>query len=210
MSRPRVSRTVDGMRARSSTDLNAAIAGPRGAVVHPGRVVRDQVHLEDLRVEQRGQLLRALGRVVDAGEQHVLDEHLAAAEREVAVALCEHVRQRDSGRSPASAPSAAAGRRHGSRARAGSAARPRRRSACRPGIQPTVEIVVRRCVIPMSGSRRAAASTSSKLRNGSPIPMKTRWFTGSMPAEVQHLVEDLRRAQVAAEAHRARSRRTCT
>ena len=38
---------------------------------------------------------------------------------------------------------------------------------------------MRRCVIPTSGSRSAAASTSSKLRNGSPIPMKTRWFTGS-------------------------------
>ena len=48
-----------------------------------------------------------------------------------------------------------------------------------PGIQPTVEIVVRRGVIPRSGSRRAEATTSSKFRNGSPIPMYTAWFTAS-------------------------------
>ena len=47
----------------------------------------------------------------------------------------------------------------------------------RPGSQPTVEIVVRRCVMPRSGSRRAAASTSSRLSIGSPIPMKTQWST---------------------------------
>ncbi|MCW3030841.1 MAG: radical enzyme Cfr family [Solirubrobacterales bacterium] len=41
------------------------------------------------------------------------------------------------------------------------------------------EIVVRRCVIPTSGSRRAAASTSSRLSIGSPMPMKTAWSTGS-------------------------------
>ena len=63
---------------------------------------------------------------------------------------------------------------------------------------------MRRCVIPTSGSRSAAAYTSSKLRNGSPIPMKTRWFDRLEPPEVQHLVEDLGRLQVAAELHRAR------
>ena len=35
------------------------------------------------------------------------------------------------------------------------------------------------------------------------MPMKTRWFDRLEPAEVEHLVEDLRGAQVAAEAHRA-------
>ena len=49
-----------------------------------------------------------------------------------------------------------------------------------PGTQPTVEIVVRRCVMPTSGSRRAAASTLSRFIIGSPMPMKTRWSTGSM------------------------------
>ena len=49
----------------------------------------------------------------------------------------------------------------------------------RPGIQPTVEIVVRRCVIPIAGSRRAAASTSSRLSIGSPIPMNTAWSTST-------------------------------
>ncbi len=53
--------------------------------------------------------------------------------------------------------------------------------SCRiPGTQPTVEIVVRRCVIPTSGSRRAAPSTWSRFIIGSPMPMNTRWSTGSM------------------------------
>ena len=72
----------------------------------------------------------------------------------------------------------------------------------RPGSQPTVEIVVRRCVIPTSGSRRAAARTASTFMKGSPIPMKTRWSTGSVPAEVEHLVEDLPRGEVPSEGHR--------
>ena len=50
----------------------------------------------------------------------------------------------------------------------------------RPGSQPTVEIVVRRCVTPRSGSRRAAAKTASTLSIGSPIPMKTTWSIGSL------------------------------
>ena len=73
-----------------------------------------------------------------------------------------------------------------------------------PGIQPTSRPPVRRCVMPASGSRSAAASTASTFISGSPMPMNTRWLTASMPAEVQDLVEDLRRAQVAPEAHRAR------
>ena len=53
-------------------------------------------------------------------------------------------------------------------------------SCSMPGSQPTVETVVRRCVIPMSGSRLAAASTFGMLKPGSPMPMNTRWSTGSM------------------------------
>ena len=34
--------------------------------------------------------------------------------------------------------------------------------------------------MPRSGSRRAASSTASTFMNGSPIPMKTRWFTVSV------------------------------
>ena len=49
-----------------------------------------------------------------------------------------------------------------------------------PGSQPTVEIVVRRCVIPRSGSRRAASSTLSRFSIGSPMPMKTQWSTASI------------------------------
>ena len=78
-----------------------------------------------------------------------------------------------------------------------------RSGASIPGIQPTVEIAVRRCVIPTSGSRAHAASTLSRFIIGSPMPMKTPWSTRLDAAEVQRLVEDLRRGQVAAELHRA-------
>ena len=40
-----------------------------------------------------------------------------------------------------------------------------------PGTQPTVEMPVRRCVIPTSGSFRVAASTWSRFIIGSPMPM---------------------------------------
>ena len=55
--------------------------------------------------------------------------------------------------------------------------------------------------MPTSGSRRAAASTLSRFIIGSPMPMNTRWSTRLDAAEVQHLVEDLGRGQVAAELH---------
>ena len=57
MSRPRVRRTVARMPCSSSAALNAAIALARRALVdRVGRVVRDQVDLEDPRVEQLGEL----------------------------------------------------------------------------------------------------------------------------------------------------------
>jgi hypothetical protein len=46
-----------------------------------------------------------------------------------------------------------------------------------PGIQPIVEIAVRRWPIPMSGSRSHAASTLSMFIIGSPMPMNTAWST---------------------------------
>ncbi len=49
-----------------------------------------------------------------------------------------------------------------------------------PGTQPTVEMPVRRCVMPTSGSFLDAASTWSRFIIGSPMPMNTRWSTGSM------------------------------
>ena len=70
-----------------------------------------------------------------------------------------------------------------------------------PGIQPTVEIAVRRWVIPRSGRRSAGASTLSRFIIGSPMPMNTQWSTSADPAEVERLVEDLRRGQVAPELH---------
>ena len=53
-------------------------------------------------------------------------------------------------------------------------------SASIPGSQPTVEIAVRRFVMPRSGSRRQAASTLSRFIIGSPMPMKTQWSTFDM------------------------------
>ena len=48
-----------------------------------------------------------------------------------------------------------------------------------PGIQPTVEIAVRRCVMPMSGRRRQASRTASRFIIGSPMPMNTQWSIAS-------------------------------
>ena len=49
-----------------------------------------------------------------------------------------------------------------------------------PGTQPTVETPVRRCVMPTAGSRAAASRTASRFISGSPMPMNTRWSSGSM------------------------------
>ncbi len=46
-----------------------------------------------------------------------------------------------------------------------------------PGIQPTVEIAVRRCVTPRSGRRSQATSTLSRFIIGSPMPMKMTFVT---------------------------------
>src|SRR5262249_60116274 len=66
----------------------------RRAGERPGRVVRDQVHLEDLRIEHAGERACLLETVVYAGEHHVLDEDLAPAELEVAATLRKHVCKR--------------------------------------------------------------------------------------------------------------------
>ena len=49
-----------------------------------------------------------------------------------------------------------------------------------PGIQPTVETPMFECAMPMSGKRSHAAKTLSTFMSGSPIPMKTAWFTFSL------------------------------
>ena len=99
MSRPRVSRTV----ARHPVLLERGLEGgdrlARGALVgRVGRVERDQVDLEDPRVEQLRELDRLRVAVVDAGEHHVLDEDHAAAARVVALAGGEHVARAGSAR----------------------------------------------------------------------------------------------------------------
>src|SRR5262249_11311455 len=63
-----------------------------GRALEPsGRVVRDEVDLEYTGVENRGELGRLLHSVVHPAKHHVLDEHLATAQLEVAPALGEHV-----------------------------------------------------------------------------------------------------------------------
>ena len=73
-----------------------------------------------------------------------------------------------------------------------------------PGSQPTVETVVRRCVIPTSGSRARGGEhgvhVEARLAHAHEHEVVHRLDA----AEVQHLVEDLGRGQVAPEAHRAR------
>ncbi len=49
-----------------------------------------------------------------------------------------------------------------------------------PGIQPTVDTPMLEWAIPTSGKRSQAASTLSRFMSGSPMPMKTAWFTGSL------------------------------
>ena len=49
-----------------------------------------------------------------------------------------------------------------------------------PGIQPTVEMPVFECAMPISGSRSQAASTLSRFMSGSPMPMNTAWLTPSV------------------------------
>ena len=55
----------------------------------------------------------------------------------------------------------------------------------------------------MSGRRSQAASTVSRFISGSPMPMNTACVDRARAAEVERLVEDLRRGEVAAELHPA-------
>ena len=98
MSRPRVSLTVAGIRARSSSRLNASMVSREEPSNISGRVVWDQVDLERSRIEERSELPSVVAGVVHACEHHVLDEHLASSELEVAPALREDFVRADSGR----------------------------------------------------------------------------------------------------------------
>ena len=73
-----------------------------------------------------------------------------------------------------------------------------------PGTQPTVEIVVRRWVMPTSGSRRARGEHVVEVHHRLAHAHEHQVVDRLDAAEVQHLVEDLARRQVAAELHRAR------
>ena len=72
-----------------------------------------------------------------------------------------------------------------------------------PGAQPTVEMPVRRWVMPRSGRRRAEASTFVEVHHRLAHPHVDEVVERLDAAEVQDLVEDLRGGQVAAELHRA-------
>ena len=94
MSRPRVSRTVAGSPARSSTSLKASIAFRDEPSNAPVGLYGMRLTLNERGSSSDGELLRLLDAVVDAGEHDVLDEHLPPAQRHVAAALGEHVRER--------------------------------------------------------------------------------------------------------------------
>ena len=66
----------------------------RRAFERARRVVRDEVHLEDLRIEQLHEVGRLLDAVVDPGEHHVLNEHLPPVQPAVAAALGDDVLER--------------------------------------------------------------------------------------------------------------------
>ena len=72
-----------------------------------------------------------------------------------------------------------------------------------PGSQPTVEIVVRRCVIPTSRQPQRRRLHLVEVEDRLAHPHEDEVVHRLDPPEVQHLVEDLRGAQVAAEPHRA-------
>ena len=73
---------------------------------------------------------------------------------------------------------------------------------CRAPSRPS-RCVVRRWVIPTSGSRRAAAEHVVEVHHRLAHAHEDEVVDRLDAAEVQHLVEDLRRGQVAAELHRA-------
>ena len=85
MSRPRVRRTVAGIRARSSDVLERA-RSPRGTIRRtiPVGLYGIRLTLNAVGSSRSGELARVLRRVVDAREHHVLDEHLPPPQRHVA------------------------------------------------------------------------------------------------------------------------------
>ena len=198
-------RQPHGRRHTRAIELGLERGDPlaRRAFVQPGRVVRDQVHLEVVAAEQLRERARLLGRVVDAGEHHVLDEDAAPRRLRVAAALGDDVRERVAVVDRHDPRPQLVGRRRAARARAGSARRPRRRSAAGPGSQPTVEIVVRRCVMPRSGSRRARGEHLVEVQHRLAHAHEDGMVDRLEPPEVERLVEDLRRGQIAPERHRA-------
>ena len=79
-----------------------------------------------------------------------------------------------------------------------------------PGIQPTVEIAVRRWVIPRSGSRSQAASTLSRFIIGSPMPMNTQWSDAARCAGSAAPGRGSPRRSGCGRSSSCRWRRTCT
>ena len=167
-----------------------------------GRVVGDQVDLEHPRLEHRRELCRLGERVVDAGEHHVLDEHLAPLALVVRLAGGDHVGQW-----------VALVDRHqlgaqggiGRVQRQGQADRHRvRRPAarCRGSSRSSRS----RCADGRSPCRAAAAQAASTLSRfiiGSPMPMNTAWSTGPRRRKWSAWSRISDGGQVAAEVHLA-------
>ena len=181
MSRPRVSRTVARTPCSSSAALKASIAAARRALeARLGGVVGNQVDLEGSPRLRAPRPARAPARSGRSRRRASGTPRTRARGAPRASAGRPRARRAaGSARSPASAPSAAPRRRRAATAPAAPAA-PRSVRRSMPGIQPTVEIAVRRGLMPTSGRRSQAASTASRFISGSPIPMNTAWLTGSL------------------------------
>ncbi len=174
----------------------------RAGVDRSGRVVRDQVDLEHARVEDLGQLHRLRVRVVDAGEHHVLDEHLAALAGVMRLARRDHVGERVAlvDRHQLGAERLVGGverqrepDRHRVRGQAldpGDPADRRDRGAAMPDPDVGQPLARREHVVEVH--HRLAHPHEHRVIRAPPA---------LEPAEVQRLVEDLGRGEVAAEAH---------
>src|SRR3954471_4000230 len=176
-------------------------APARSVVDRVRRVVRDQVDLVDRGIEQLRELHRLRVAVVDAGEHHVLDEDLAALARVEALARGQHLAQR-----------VALVDRHDLRAQR-VLGRVKRES------EPDRHVALGQAVDPRDpadrGDPRAAvrdADVGQPAGGGEHVVEVHQRLAHAHehevverldPPEMQHLVEDLGRGEVAAELHLA-------
>ena len=158
------------------------------------------------RPSSSGQLGGVLRAVVDAGQQHVFERQLPAGEVEIVVGLGQDVGERNFLRRPARSGGGARRSARGAKRPGGSGRRRRPAGASALG-RPTVEIVIRRALMPRPSSRLASSSAgkrASRFASGSPMPITTMWLSRSsgpkQPLQPQHLLDDLAGGEIALEA----------